>query len=687
MASQNEIDELKRELELLRRQVGGRVAALEERIASLEGAGKAGATASEPEVEVPEIKLNRWKEPVEAVVDVEVSEMATASRSLTELDFGRIWAVRGGVVLLLIGLVFLGNYAYQNWIRDLGSEVRWIALTIAGVAITFIGARTSRREEFTKWGQAIMACGGGFLYYLSYAAHHVPNLQIVESLAVGVALNFAFAVLVVGYAIFRGSEVLATLGVFLSLLALFLGRGAGLVGELAVLGGMAAAMTFFSLKKGWKAPLSTNLLPLWIVLASVLGSATATAQWQTAAPLVLWILTSLGFAQSKLDDPSPKKAVLSSVYFGLHSAIALFLQVVVGMEIVRPKIRIDDLWFCPAIMSVCCLAFAKWGSRYLRSSFIGLSVTLTTTALLFAYDSYSLGIALALQSVVMAVFYLRHRKALMSLAVVILSLMSCFLVGDELVGLLLSVGGVFKWPLLLQALLLLGALLMLEKGKDSPLRIFFQAIIAMVPIFVLIEGYWSADAPILTPTVLTAMVLATSLFRRGKFGERSAVGLLHALAAIGILSGAPLVRYGVSGMGHVVYAAGVSFLLIPALASQKREVIGQQASLILVTLLFLMNVAVCLSNYRLWDTVVVVSAAIGLMLTLLGLWREKLILRQIGCVVFLIGLVRLFFVDVWKFDSFQRILAFVALGVALIAVGYFYNRIAAVLKPEPSGTE
>jgi uncharacterized membrane protein len=31
-----------------------------------------------------------------------------------ELDFAKVWFVRIGIVILLTGLVFLGNYAYQN---------------------------------------------------------------------------------------------------------------------------------------------------------------------------------------------------------------------------------------------------------------------------------------------------------------------------------------------------------------------------------------------------------------------------------------------------------------------------------------------------------------------------------------------------------------------------------------------
>jgi uncharacterized membrane protein len=37
-----------------------------------------------------------------------------AAPALREVDFGRVWLVRTGVVILLTGLVFLGNYAWQS---------------------------------------------------------------------------------------------------------------------------------------------------------------------------------------------------------------------------------------------------------------------------------------------------------------------------------------------------------------------------------------------------------------------------------------------------------------------------------------------------------------------------------------------------------------------------------------------
>ncbi|RYD31398.1 MAG: hypothetical protein EOP87_14805, partial [Verrucomicrobiaceae bacterium] len=51
-----------------------------------------------------------------------------------EMQLGRVWLVRLGIVLLLTGLVLLGNFAYKNWIREMPNGVRLCGLFLcAGV--------------------------------------------------------------------------------------------------------------------------------------------------------------------------------------------------------------------------------------------------------------------------------------------------------------------------------------------------------------------------------------------------------------------------------------------------------------------------------------------------------------------------------------------------------------------------
>jgi len=63
-----------------------------------------------------------------------------------------------------------------------------------------------------------------------------------------------------------------------------------------------------------------------------------------------------------------------------------------------------------------------------------------------------------------------------------------------------------------------------------------------------------------------------------------------------------------------------------------------------------------------------------------GPWRKLAALRHARYALLAISLVKLFAVNVWDFGEFTRVAAFLALGVALVVLGFFYNRFAEVLK-------
>ncbi len=71
---------------------------------------------------------------------------------------------------------------------------------------------------------------------------------------------------------------------------------------------------------------------------------------------------------------------------------------------------------------------------------------------------------------------------------------------------------------------------------------------------------------------------------------------------------------------------------------------------------------------------------LGFGLVVAGLGCKRAVLRQAGFVFFGMALLKLFCVDVWDFAAFGRIAAFLALGVAMVVLGFLYNRFAEVLK-------
>ena len=78
--------------------------------------------------------------------------------------------------------------------------------------------------------------------------------------------------------------------------------------------------------------------------------------------------------------------------------------------------------------------------------------------------------------------------------------------------------------------------------------------------------------------------------------------------------------------------------------------------------------------------VVILWTGLGFLLVSAGLWQKVAALRHAGFALLAVAVAKLFVLDVWDFNTFTRIAAFLALGVALVVLGFFYNRFADVLK-------
>ncbi len=127
-----------------------------------------------------------------------------------ELRLGTYWMARIGIVILLTGLVFLGNYAYHRIIPLLGEWGKLGLLALAGVALGGVGAWLERsRESMRNYGRVLLAGGAATIYYTVYAAHFVEALRVIESPVLGGGLLLALAGGFLWHAERRRSEALA----------------------------------------------------------------------------------------------------------------------------------------------------------------------------------------------------------------------------------------------------------------------------------------------------------------------------------------------------------------------------------------------------------------------------------------------------------------------------------------------
>jgi hypothetical protein len=136
-----------------------------------------------------------------------------------EMRLGTYWLVRIGIVMLLTGLVFFGNYAYQNYIGKLGAGGKVCLLYLASAVLLGAGGwwqRKTAKESLRNYAQVLFAGGLALVYFTTYAAHHFSNLRVIESSLADGLLLLSIATVMVWIANARKSEVLALFAVLLA---------------------------------------------------------------------------------------------------------------------------------------------------------------------------------------------------------------------------------------------------------------------------------------------------------------------------------------------------------------------------------------------------------------------------------------------------------------------------------------
>jgi uncharacterized membrane protein len=167
-----------------------------------------------------------------------------------EMTLGTVWLARIGIVILVTGVVFLGNYAYQHIVHRMGHGVKVMLLYLVAAGLGGLGAWLQKRLNTEgRFPQVLMAGGAATAYYTTYAAHFVQRLQVIKSpIAGGILLLFVGAVFV-WWADRRKLQTAALIGILLSYYtALINPIGSFTVYSSAIL---AAAAGLLLVRNGW----------------------------------------------------------------------------------------------------------------------------------------------------------------------------------------------------------------------------------------------------------------------------------------------------------------------------------------------------------------------------------------------------------------------------------------------------
>lgn len=348
--------------------------------------------------------------PIAASVAPEVA--AQADKSSLEMRVGTYWLVRIGVVMLLTGLVFFGNYAYQNFVVRFGPVGKVVLLYLASGLLLAAGLwwqRKSLKESLRNYAQVLFAGGLAAVYFTTYAAHHFENLRVIENALLDGVLLLAWAGFMVWIADRKKSEVLALFAVGLAYYTSVITR----VGSFTLYSNLVLtlAAVFFLVRNRWAG----------ISWASLVATYAAYAWWRffhggegwrwAGADEGLWfgasflygywlIFTVAVFLSKHKDIAGERRAAFLTFNNG-----AMFTLFVLTML----QVDTGKFWLFSLSYGVVLLALAEMSRRFLaaepitKNAYLTQGLLLVTLGFVAKFSGLQLALVLAAESVVLFV--------------------------------------------------------------------------------------------------------------------------------------------------------------------------------------------------------------------------------------------------------------------------------------------
>lgn len=339
------------------------------------------------------------------------------------MRLGTYWFVRVGIVILVTGLVFFGQLAYQNYVSRLGPSGKVALLYIASGLLLGAGwwcQQATSRQNVRNYGQVLFAGGMAALYFTTYAAHHIKQLMVIQSAAVDGVLLLLCAGFIVWIADRKKSEVLALFAVGLAYYSSIITR----VGFFTLYSNLVLtlAAVFFLVRNRWAVLSFGSLVASYAAYAFWRffdGSA-----WHWAPELGIWSGTFFLFgywlvftAGVFLCRDEKFAGQNRSAFLTLNNAgmLALFLLTMF-------QVRHGDFWKFMLGYGGVLLTLAGLARQWLKTeplaknSYLAQGLLLTTIGLISKYSGLQLALILGLESVFLLFSAQQARNVVLSVA-------------------------------------------------------------------------------------------------------------------------------------------------------------------------------------------------------------------------------------------------------------------------------
>ncbi len=346
-----------------------------------------------------------------------------------ELQLGKVWFVRIGVVMVLTGIAYLAQMGYRGLDVEIRPFINAATLYLISFGMMGAGLFLHRKFEFLKnYSEVITGGGMAAVYFSTYALYFVKNpevLGLIKSPIIAGELLAAWAIFIIWFATRKKSEVIALFAVAGAYYSSYIPLNHDPTKQEVIFifasnAALALTTLFFLIRNRW-----ANL-SFMAAITSYGGFAYwrfghavgALDFWQDTAFLgVFWIIFTVAGFLSRNDQLSAAKR---ATFVNLNNGAFFALMTILMLQVHEYR---DDYWLLPLIFSGITLALYFAAKRLLRAEelfgeiMLGKSALLATLAVMtFKEIAEYRGLLLAAESVTILFFGLRTKNRILQWA-------------------------------------------------------------------------------------------------------------------------------------------------------------------------------------------------------------------------------------------------------------------------------
>lgn len=211
-----------------------------------------------------------------------------------------------GIVLLVLGFAFLGQYAFAA----MGPGARVGLLFAAGAAMLGAGIRYESRDRYRLVARAGIGGGWAMLFFTTYAMNHVAAMAVLSSNTIDCILMFIVAAGMVVHTLRYRSQVVTSLAFLLAFSTVALSQdtvyslAAGVILALGIVA-IALRMGWFELEAcGIVATYANHFYWLYKLYPEGFAGLSFPEFWASAAILIsYWAIFRVSYVARRITNP------------------------------------------------------------------------------------------------------------------------------------------------------------------------------------------------------------------------------------------------------------------------------------------------------------------------------------------------------------------------------------------------